>query len=112
MRTRIFVTTRFEGIHCWPDAPDEVAFLRSPHRHEFHVRLEIEVYHAEREVEFIIEKRALDAWLRSADFDTSASCETMACAIFEWARSRHPVERCIKVEVSEDGENGAIVCCG
>ena len=29
MRISIIVTTRFEGFHCWPAAPDEVAFLRN-----------------------------------------------------------------------------------
>jgi len=39
--TEIFVTFSFEGEHCYPDAPDEVSYLRNVHRHLFNVRVEM-----------------------------------------------------------------------
>ena len=35
VRRWIRVRTTFEGFHCWPSAPNEVAFLRNVHRHLF-----------------------------------------------------------------------------
>ncbi len=35
----IWVTFQREGIHQYPDAPEEVAFLRHPHRHVFHLKV-------------------------------------------------------------------------
>jgi hypothetical protein len=61
MKKFIEVTWQFEGLHCWPSAPDEVAFLRSPHRHIFHCRARLEVFHQDREVEFILLKRNLES---------------------------------------------------
>ena len=58
MRRFIYVTTQFEGVHRYKDAPDEVSFLRDYHRHIFKVKLAIEVMHNERDIEFIM----LNAW--------------------------------------------------
>ena len=52
----IWVTFRKEGIHKYPDAPDGVEFLKYPHRHIFHFRVELEVFHDDRDVEFILLK--------------------------------------------------------
>lgn len=55
----ITVRTAFQGIHCWPEAPDSVAFLRNPHRHVFNV--EVSLYISEsREVEFFEFRNILD----------------------------------------------------
>jgi hypothetical protein len=107
-------------MHYWPEAPDTVMFLRSPHRHEFHVEVELPVEHDDRDVEFILLKgiawnilRSWHGWadpLQHAallDFGTN-SCEMIA---------RYLAVRLIKhygvtwaqVTVSEDGENGARV---
>lgn len=105
--TTIFVTTQFEGIHCYPDAPDEVAFLRSPHRHMFHVRATLEVFHDDRELEFILVKRALDQFV-TGDALQHRSCEMIAREILNFLRAKYGV-RSSAVEVSEDGENGATI---
>ena len=34
----IYVKFTKEGIHCYPDAPEDVEFLKNPHRHIFHFR--------------------------------------------------------------------------
>jgi len=107
----IFVKTQFEGIHSYPDAPEEVLFLRNEHRHMFHVRLEIEVMHDDRELEFIMVKRALDAHLAKSVGTPTWSCEMIGEAILDWATEHYCNEcsRFMVVSVSEDGENGARV---
>ena len=104
----IFVTTQFEGIHCYPDAPDEVAFLRSPHRHMFHVKYEVEVFHDDRELEFILVKRALEAYVPILKNLEHKSCEMIARAIMEWSDNKYGI-RHVRITVSEDGENGAVL---
>ena len=58
----IFVTFQKEGLHRWPDAINfpGVEFLANEHRHMFHFRVEMEVFHDDREVEFILFKRELE----------------------------------------------------
>lgn len=104
----VYCTTRFTAMHAWDDAPDEVAFLRSPHRHEFHVRLSVEVDHDDRDIEFIMLKRALDGFIAARILGTDRSCEQYASAIRDHFAEQYP-GRAITVDVSEDGENGAIV---
>lgn len=108
--TSIIVRTRFEALHQWPEAPDEVGFLRHLHRHEFHVTLKLEVSHGDRELEFILVKRALDqelrTWLERKEF--RHSCEWLAQYILKWASDQYEPRRA-SCEVSEDGENGALV---
>lgn len=109
--TSIVVRTRFEGIHRWQSAPDEVAFLRDFHRHEFHVELEMEVHHEDRELEFILVKRALDRFIDESGLKDPSprSCETIAKRIISWAKQTYGLGRNISCGVFEDGENGARV---
>jgi len=103
----VFCTTRFEGFHSWDDAPDEVAFLRDRHRHQFHVELTVQVTHDDRDIEFILMKRALEEYIDRQVADEDLSCEQYGQKIGEWAASRY--NEVARVEVSEDGENGARV---
>jgi len=100
----VYATTTFEGFHRWPAAPDPVAFLGTLHRHLFHVRVEIEVTHDDRDVEFVMLKRDIDEWIRQR---TLAETETWSCE--RWASELMQAFNAVRVEVSEDGENGAIV---
>jgi hypothetical protein len=103
----IFVTFQKEGIHCYPDAPEGVEFLRSPHRHIFHFRVTLEVFHNDRDVEFILFKRYLERQysnnVLALDYK---SCEMLAEDLI-FLISKAFRGRWIEVEVSEDGENGA-----
>ena len=106
-RKCIWVTFEKEGIHCYPDAPDEVAFLRHPHRHMFHFRVEVEVFHDDRDLEFILLKR--DLMLLYSDSVLTLdnkSCEMIATDLFKYINEWYP-GRNVSIEVSEDGENGA-----
>lgn len=104
----IFVTFQKEGIHRYPGAPDGVDFLRHPHRHMFHFRIEIEVWHDDRDIEFILFKRELEALYNDKILELNyKSCEMMADDLATYIQTEYP-GRDLKITVSEDGENGAI----
>ena len=114
--TNVIVRLEVEGIHCWPAAKEvfpEVSFLSDPHRHMFHVTLKKRVYHDDRDIEFLLFKRDVLAYLKERyyldiqrihDFG-SKSCEMIAKELLDQFR-------CEYVSVFEDGENGAEVYLG
>lgn len=107
MKTLIEVNLQHEATHNWPEAKDklpEVAFLSFLHRHIFHIKLQKEVTHSDRDVEIIMFKRKVEEYLTKTwgrQFGRK-SCEEIAAQLL--------VEfECTEVRVLEDGENGAIV---
>jgi len=126
---QIWVTFKKEGIHKYPAALtdpklatggwDDVSFLGYPHRHMFHFRVQIEVFHNDRDIEFIQFKRWLQRLYDMApDGDKGQdnfavleldykSCEMIADDIYTQIAAKYP-GRAVTIEVSEDGENG---CC-
>lgn len=119
MKSFIWVTFRKEGIHCYPAAltddnlatGDEydVSFLGHPHRHIFHFKVQMEIFHDDREVEFIQFKR----WCENL-YTTGAlqldynSCEMIAKDLYKCIREKYN-GRTIIIDVSEDGENGCSI---
>jgi hypothetical protein len=104
---KIFVTFQKEGIHRYPDAPDGVEFLKNPHRHIFHFRVDVDVFHNDRDIEFILFKRELEALYSAATLEVDyKSCEMLAEDLIDYISKKYPGRK-ISVEVSEDGENGA-----
>ena len=110
---RIWVTFQKEGIHCYPAAGTDpkladVSFLQYPHRHIFHFRVEITVYHDDRDLEFIQFKR----WLESLYSDDGPltldhkSCEMISDDLYFKIIERYK-DRRVVISVSEDGENGS-----
>ena len=110
LNKKIFVTFEREGFHCWPEAPKEVEFLRNLHRHLFKFRVELSVSGNNREVEFILLKRELENYVDRLMMDCPerSSCEMLGEDIITYLSVEH-ICRKVKVEVSEDGENGAVV---
>ena len=118
---KIWVTFRKEGIHKYPAAATDpslatgdeydVSFLASPHRHIFHFRVWIDVFHNDRDVEFIQFKRWLeklyysDQGVLSLDYK---SCEMIADDLYLQIAAKYP-DRAVWIEVAEDGENGALI---
>jgi 6-pyruvoyl-tetrahydropterin synthase len=103
----VYCTLRFIGFHRWKDAPEEFAHLRSRHRHEFHVRVDVLVEHDDREVEFQLLKHDVRKLIEKAQAATPNSVEEWSCE--SWALYLlEAVPYCVRVEVSEDGENGAV----
>lgn len=112
----IWVTFQKEGIHRYPAAATDpklktgdwldVSFLGDPHRHIFHFRVEMEVFHDDRDVEFIQAKRIMERWLSDGTMTLDyKSCEMMARSMYNHCISKWP-DRDYVIEVSEDGENG------
>jgi hypothetical protein len=104
---KIFITTQFEGLHCYPKAPEEVSYLRNMHRHIFKVKCTIAVQHNDREIEFILFKTKINEFLNKKYNVHADSCEDIALEIALYLINMY--DRWVEVEVSEDGENGAIV---
>lgn len=116
----IWVTFSVEGVHHYPQAAtdpqlctgdwDDVSFLAYPHRHTFHFKVFVEVFGNDREREFIQEQRFMKRLFdRTIDIDYK-SCEMLADDLYDHLRARYRGEgRGIKIEVSEDLENGCIV---
>ena len=107
----VFVTFQKEGLHRWPDAYKYpgIEFLANEHRHMFHFRVEIQVFHDDREVEFILFKRELEGQYESGALELNhKSCEMMADDLAKYITDHYP-GRFLKIEVSEDGENGAVM---
>lgn len=103
--TTVIVNTSFEGFHRYENAPKEVSFLRDVHRHIFHVNVEIEVFHDDRELEFILIKQKLDRYIKLRKWDVNSSCEQIGEAICRHLTELYG-ERKIICTVMEDNENG------
>ena len=115
---RIWVTFRKEGVHRYPAAltdpklatGDEydVSFLGHPHRHMFHFKVYLEIFHDDRDVEFIQFKRWLENLYNQGTLALDfKSCEMMADDLHGQISSKY-TDRKIWIEVSEDGENGCL----
>lgn len=109
----IWVTFQKEGIHKYPAALEDpkladVSFLGFPHRHIFHFRVSISVFHNDRDIEFIQFKRWLES-LYSGEQNCLRldykSCEMIADDLYNQINSRYPGRHVI-ISVSEDNENG------
>ena len=118
---KIWVTFRKEGIHCYPAAATDprlntageydVAFLANPHRHIFHFRVSIDVFHNDRDIEFIQFKRWLESLYNGSNTILELdwkSCEMIADDLYVQIADRYP-GRAVVIEVSEDGENGCSI---
>ena len=116
---KIWVTFQKEGVHCYPAAATDpqlatgdeydVSFLGTPHRHIFYFKVHIDVFHNDRDIEFIQFKR----WLENLYKDSILaldykSCEMIADDLYIQIASRYP-NRAVWIEVAEDGENGCLI---
>lgn len=116
---KIWVTFRKEGIHKYPAAltdpalatGDEydVSFLGHPHRHIFHFRVWIDVFHNDRDIEFIQFKRWLENLYRDSTLSLDyKSCEMISDDLYLQIAAKYP-GRSVWIEIAEDGENGALI---
>ena len=122
----IWVTFRKEGIHKYPGADtdpryatgdwDDVSFLGYPHRHKFYFKVWIEVFHNDRDIEFIQFKRWLEKLYSGSETGgvlvlDYKSCEMICDELAETINKKYPNRR-MEITVSEDGENGATIQYG
>jgi hypothetical protein len=118
-RNYVWVTFSKEGIHRYPAAAtdpllrtgnwDDVSFLANLHRHIFHFKVFVEVFHDDRCLEFIQEKRFMERLFGNETIKIDyMSCEMLAKELFGHLKVRYSdKKRAVIIEVSEDLENGA-----
>lgn len=109
--TEIFCTLKLDGIHHWPgcDIP-EVEYLKHPHRHLFHIKAHAFVNHDDRDLEFIKLQHEIRDYLFGRYWNETFNClmfGAMSCEMI--ARELIETFELSMCEVSEDGENGAIL---
>ena len=115
----IWVTFRKEGLHKYPAAlddpklatggADDVSFLGYIHRHIFHFKVAIEVFHDDRDIEFIQFKRWLESLYSNGTLELDyKSCEMICDDLAQQINHKYPGRK-ISLTVSEDGENGATI---
>jgi len=114
MKTLVYCKLQVEGIHRWLSCPlDEVSYLRDYHRHIFTVACGVEVFHDDRDVEFIVLKHKVQKYLKKNYFDKQQnlhffgdmSCEMIAQELMD----EFNLAWC---EVNEDEENGCFITRG
>lgn len=112
-KTYVIVRLQVDGTHNFPAAAQlfpEVGFLADVHRHMFHIEAKVEVFHDNRDKEFIMLKRDIQQYLEKSYYDSKwrthnfgpMSCEMIAKEILNEFN-------CKSVQVWEDLENGAEV---
>lgn len=115
----IWVTFQKEGIHKYPAALEDpklatgdeydVSFLGYPHRHMFHFKVQIEVFHDDRDIEFIQFKRWLEKLYAEGTLQLDyKSCEMIADDLYLQINNKYP-GRFVVIDVAEDGENGCSI---
>ena len=120
----IWVTFDKEGVHYYPGADtdpklatgdwDDVSYLGYLHRHIFKFKVWIEVFHDDRDIEFIQFKRWLQRLYEEVDHSTKVlelnhkSCEMISDELHQQITEQYP-GREVWIEVSEDGENGSFI---
>jgi hypothetical protein len=111
---KIWVTFQKVGFHRYPAAGEDprladVSYLANKHRHLFKFKVEIEIFHNDRELEFhqvlnycesLYDGQAIDI-----DFK---SVEMLSDDLYVQLAAKYP-GRNMKISVSEDGECGCVI---
>jgi hypothetical protein len=102
------------GFHRYPDAPEVVSYLREVHRHVFKFKVAITVHHDDREIEFHMMKNWITGLYEQSQHHSlqldHKSCEMLAQELINRVLTKYDCsQRTVVVEVSEDGECGAVV---
>lgn len=108
-----------EGTHYYPGADTDptlatkdeydVSFLGSEHFHYFFFTVQIEVFHDDRDLEFIQFRRWLERLYDSGTLKLNhKSCEMMAIDLFEKVNEKWP-GRDMVITVAEDNINTAVM---
>lgn len=100
----IWVKHEFEGFHKYEDAPDEVAYLRYLHHHMFKLKVYIEVFEDDQNIELYMFKNFIESCIKTENFNLK-SCEMISNDLHLLIIHEYPI-RDVKIELSEDGEMG------
>lgn len=108
---KIWVTFQRAGFHRYPAANhdprlSDVSYLGSRHRHLFKFRVEIEIFHNDRELEFHQVLNYCESLYKDNHLEIDyKSVEMLADDLYVRLADKYP-ERSMAIEVSEDGECG------
>lgn len=109
MITAVIINLTVEGLHCWPSCDiEEVAFLKYPHRHVFHICCKKDVAHPDRDIEIIQFKRSVAEYLAGKYGSPCCNFGAMSCEMI--AKELIQSFQLSYCSVLEDGENGAELC--
>ena len=76
-------------------------------RHIFHFKVWIEIFHDDRDIEFIQFKRWLEKLYAEKTLELDyKSCEMMSDDLYGKIKERYP-KRFVKISLSVDGQNGS-----
>ena len=109
----IWVTFQRAGFHYYPAANTDpnlkdVSYLGSRHRHLFKFRVQIEVFHADRELEFHRVLNYCESLFDSSIEINNKSVEMLADDLYNNLNKKYPNRKMI-IDVSEDGEAGCSI---
>jgi hypothetical protein len=109
MKVLVETYNEVKGLHYWPEAPEEVGFLRYKHRHIFCIRCYFAVDHTNRERELYITQDMIKEYIYNK-YPYSEHCidfEDMSCEMIAVDLTTNL--DCVCCEVLEDGKGGALV---
>lgn len=106
----IWVTFQKAGFHRYPDAEtnpllSDVSYLGREHRHLFKFKVQIEVVHNDRDLEFHQVLNYCESLLEGKLNIDYKSVEMLVDDLYIQLAQKYPNRR-MKIEVSEDGECG------
>jgi hypothetical protein len=110
----IWVTFQKAGFHKYPDAGtnpalSDVAYLSNRHRHLFKFKIQIEIFHNDRELEFHQFLNYCESLFDSNAIElNNKSVEMLADDLYDNIASKY-FGRKIVIDVSEDGECGCSI---
>jgi hypothetical protein len=110
----IWVTFQKVGFHKYPAAASDpnlsdVSYLGVRHRHLFKFKVQIEVFHNDRELEFHQVLNFCESLFANQTIDIDyKSVEMLSDDLHEKLIEKYPGRR-MKIEVSEDGECGGLI---
>lgn len=110
----IWVTFQRAGFHRYPAAEFEsnlsdVKYLSNRHRHLFKFKVQLEIFHNDRELEFHQVLNFCESLFTDEVFDINyKSVEMLSDELYELLIHKYP-NRDIKINISEDGECGCYI---
>lgn len=110
----IWVTFQKVGFHRYPGAETDpkltdVSYLGNKHRHLFKFRIQIEIFHNDRELEFHQVLNHCESLFDTKTIELDyKSVEMLADELYVKLAEKY-LDRKMKIEVSEDGECGCLI---
>lgn len=106
---QVITKNNIVGTHYWKNAPQEFEYLSFPHRHIFSIRCWFNVSHADREIEINDMQVKIENGIKSKFGSDSIGVTFNGLSCEDIADFCIKNFDCVKCEVLEDGEGGAVV---